>query len=109
MIKEYLGLMLIYIQKHKLSAIFWGYILGSVLLKSVSDIDITLSCPIKHFFGVRCYGCGITTATVQMLKFDFVSAWAANPIAFIIVPLLLFIFIRHWLQFVKNTQTKQNT
>lgn len=108
MIKKYTKLVLLYIQKNKLTSMFWIYVFGSILLKVVTDIDVTISCPIKYFLGISCYGCGITSATVLMLKLDFVSAWKANPIAFIVDPLLLFFFVRHWFLFLKE-HSIQNT
>ncbi len=98
--KKYLKLTALYIKKNKLTSLFWGYVFFSILLKVVSDIDITIPCPIRLIFGVRCLGCGLTTATIYMLKFDFVAAWYANPFAFIVDPILLFFMIRHFYKFL---------
>ena len=107
-VKYYINLIIRYLKANKLTSIFWGYIFVSIVLKAVSSIDITISCPIHSFFHINCLGCGITTATIAMLRFDFVGAWHANPLAFIIVPILLFFFVSHWLQFVKQDRNENH-
>ncbi len=98
----YLRLFKRYIKQNKLTSLFWGYVMFSILLKVVSDIDITIPCPIRLISGVHCLGCGLTTATIYMLKFNFVAAWYANPFAFIVDPLILFFMIRHFYKFLQT-------
>ena len=85
-----------------LSSLFWSYTLISILLKSFTKVNITVPCPIKQFLGIRCYGCGLTTASVHIVKFDFSLAWEANPFIFFIAPLILFFIVRHWWRFVQE-------
>lgn len=98
-----------YISANKLSSIFWGYIFVSVMLKTISIVDITIPCPIKSCFGISCLGCGLTTATVFLVRLDFVNAWHANPLVFAIVPFLTFFFVRHCLQFVRTERVKNTS
>lgn len=104
--KKYLKLSILYLKKNWLTALFWGYIFGSILLKAVSEYDLTIPCPINRFGGIRCYGCGLTTATIFIIKLDFISAWKANPLAFVIDPLLIFFIVRHWWRFIKEETVK---
>lgn len=44
-------------------------------------------CPSALFFGVPCPGCGLTRATVAMLRLDFGAALRFHPLAPVLVPL----------------------
>ena len=44
--------------------------------------------------GNFCLGCGITKAVIAMIQFNFVRAWAFNPLVVVVGPLLTWI----WLQ-----------
>jgi hypothetical protein len=47
-----------------------------------------IPCPIRSFFGLRCPGCGMTTATLALVRGRFREAFTANPLA---VPIWLLI------------------
>jgi hypothetical protein len=44
-------------------------------------------CPSALFFGVPCPGCGLTRATVAMLRGDFAAALHLHPLSPVLVPL----------------------
>ena len=46
-------------------------------------------CPIYHFFGVRCPGCGITRALMCLFKGDFADALHYNPHIYLLGLVLL--------------------
>lgn len=76
----------------------------SVVLKSYSFLDITISCPIYYFMGYKCHGCGLTTATSRLLHLDIQGAYDANALVFIVLPFLTFLLLRHWIQFVREQE-----
>lgn len=51
-------------------------------------------CLIKRFFGVECWGCGITRAFFSVLYLDFAAAWEYNHLIVIVFPLLLWLWVR---------------
>ena len=51
-------------------------------------------CLIKSIFGIECWGCGITRAFFSVLYFDFAAAWEYNPLIYILLPLLLWLWAR---------------
>ena len=50
-------------------------------------------CLIKRFFGVECWGCGITRAIFSLLYGRFVEAWSYNHLVVVVFPLLLLSWI----------------
>ena len=45
-------------------------------------------CAVKLFLGIPCPGCGLTRATLALLRGDLASALAIQPAALIVLPLL---------------------
>ena len=51
-------------------------------------------CVFTNIFGVECWGCGITRAIFSALHFRFYDAWEYNPLFVVVLPLLLFFWMR---------------
>lgn len=51
-------------------------------------------CVFTNIFGVECWGCGITRAIFSALHFRFYDAWEYNPFFVVVLPLLLFFWMR---------------
>ena len=51
-------------------------------------------CFFTNVFGVECWGCGITRAIFSALHFRLYDAWEYNPLFVVVLPLLLFLWIR---------------
>ncbi|MDR1792548.1 MAG: DUF2752 domain-containing protein [Bacteroidales bacterium] len=78
-----------------------GLILLPFLLSLVSldKLDGKHSiCLIKNLFGVECWGCGITKAVIAAVQLDFVRAFQYNKLIIIVMPLLVYLWIK---QFIK--------
>lgn len=61
-----------------------------------------VGCPLRYFFGICCPGCGITRASLSILKLDFAAAFNYNPLVFVLpIAFLIFIFRK---KIPKNTQ-----
>jgi hypothetical protein len=52
------------------------------------------TCLFKNIFGIDCYGCGITRAVLSALHFNFEDAINYNIMVVIVLPLLIYIWIR---------------
>jgi hypothetical protein len=48
-------------------------------------------------FNVQCYGCGMTRALMHLLHLDFSGAWAFNPLSYLALPALFWL----WMQSVQ--------
>jgi hypothetical protein len=46
-------------------------------------------CPMASTLGVPCPGCGLTRATLALLRGDFSSSWHLHPLAWLLTPLFV--------------------
>ena len=51
-------------------------------------------CIFTNVFGVECWGCGITRAIFSALHLRFHEAWYYNSLFVVVLPLLLFLWMR---------------
>ncbi len=77
------------------------YFLLSVILKAFTPIDICIPCLWYTLFGVKCPGCGLTTALVELLKLNFRASIEANWFVVIVVPLCIYILRKDFARFKK--------
>lgn len=63
--------------------------------------DVTI-CLWKNLFHVNCWGCGITRAFYALCHLDFNSAWNYNNKIYIIVPILVYIWIKEIIKAFKQ-------
>lgn len=71
-----------YLWSNKIVTIVGGYIIASVFIKQLLDVDICIPCVWKTIFGFTCPGCGLTTALIKLTGFDIAGAYKANPLIF---------------------------
>lgn len=76
----------------------------TTILRSYTEIDMTIPCLIRYYTGHRCYGCGMTSAATHLLRLDFYAAFQANALVFVVLPLMGVLLVRHWHQFAKTQQ-----
>ena len=88
-----------YLRKNKLIALVIIYILFSAYLKSITKIDICIPCIWNLLFGIHCYGCGLTTALINIMKLNFKAAFEINSLIFIIIPFSIFYIIYDYNKF----------
>ena len=70
-------------------------VLVLVVYKLCKIFGIKTICIWKNLFGHNCWGCGMTTAVIAILKGDFQTAWNYNALSFIVFPLLLFLWVKY--------------
>jgi hypothetical protein len=88
-----------YLRKNNFISIVFSYLLFSALLKSTTEIDLCIPCIWQSIFGVHCPGCGLTTAFISMIEFDFKNAFESNWSIFIIVPIVIYYVIQDYVKF----------
>jgi hypothetical protein len=58
----------------------------------------------------QCYACGMTRAVQHIIHFDFATAASYNKLAFIVVPLGIFMTLKEiYERFFKNNNTTSNS
>jgi hypothetical protein len=53
-------------------------------------------CPLRIFIGFPCPGCGMTRALFCLLKFRFLEAFQWNPMVYVWIPALVFLFWKRY-------------
>jgi hypothetical protein len=70
-----------------------------LIAATVAAAALAGGCPMRHFFGVSCPGCGMTRACLALLQMDFRAAAAYHPLVFALIPGLLYFVFREVLPF----------
>ena len=87
----------LYINRYYTIAI--SYFLLSILLKMHGIVDITIPCFFSYVFDLHCPGCGLTRAFIEILRFNFISAWIYNPLIYIIIPSVSYYILKDYSRF----------
>lgn len=80
-----------YIKYNKIMSAIALYFFVSVMLKVLFSIDILMPCLWNSLFHFDCPGCGLTTAFIKVLSFDFHGAFHTNSLVFLLIPFGLFL------------------
>lgn len=95
-----------YLKKHWIFSLLIGYELIAIVLAALNVADVGIPCLFTLLFGVHCYGCGMTHAFIDIIQFKFHEAWEANPLSFVVLPLLSFAIVMDILKFRKQYNQK---
>jgi len=65
-------------------------------------------CLFKNLFGIECYGCGITKAIIASVQLDFIRAFNYNKLIVVVMPLIVYLWIKEIVKSVKILRNKSN-
>ena len=91
-----------YILENNIVSGFVLYFAFSIGVKLFLSIDILIPCLWKTLFHFHCPGCGLTTAFIEILKLNFVNAFNANPLIFIVLPIGFYCLIKDFNKFLNK-------
>lgn len=80
---------------------YWYMILIILLYLIFMQIFFGQICPIRIFLHTDCPGCGLTHATIYMLKGQFIEAFKANYTVFLWWALIVLFFIDRYIRKLK--------
>jgi hypothetical protein len=66
-----------------------SYFAIGTVVQMIFGMDIFPPCLFTTLFDTTCPGCGITRASVHLVKFEFAGAWNTNPFVYLIAPFFL--------------------
>ncbi|WP_346704035.1 DUF2752 domain-containing protein [uncultured Agathobaculum sp.] len=68
-----------------------------LVLAAASFVSASLlgwGCPVQHFTGIPCPGCGLSRAAFALLRLDFWMAFRYNPMIYVLPPVVLLVLFR---------------
>lgn len=75
--------------------------LGMIFLITIYNF-YELPCVIKKLTNLSCPGCGISRMIKYAISLDFKNAFLSNPVIFIALPFIVFIYIYNNILYYKN-------
>ncbi len=99
MIKRFKEVML------KLLALF---LIGIGYLIWCKFTGIFIPCMFRKITGLYCPGCGATHLFISLAKLDFIGAFWANPVMFVLLPLLFVILLYYIINYIKYGEIKSS-
>ena len=67
-------------KRHTLHSLSVGFVFFGFLYILTKLFSVSL-CPVKHFFNVNCFGCGMTRGFISILELDILSAFKYNVLS----------------------------
>lgn len=87
----------------KLVTIGMGFFLaGSLYALFVETTGWGLPCLFHVITGLYCPGCGVTHMCIALLHLDFITAAKSNVMVLCLLPVLLVLFLKNAVQYVKE-------
>jgi Protein of unknown function (DUF2752) len=69
---------------------------------------IFLDCPFRLLTGFNCPGCGTTRGLHHLLHGDLAGAFWFNPLMMLVLPVLLFVLVRHTIDVFQQHPIRSN-
>ncbi|MCC6548866.1 MAG: DUF2752 domain-containing protein [Ignavibacteriaceae bacterium] len=71
-----------------------GYFLAAWLFEMAGGADLVPPCLWKSMFNASCPGCGLNSAGELLMVLDLTGAWLANPLIYIVAPIVGYIVFK---------------
>ncbi len=65
-------------------------------------------CPFRLLTGLNCPGCGTSRGLHRLLHGDLIGAFQFNPLMMLLLPIFLFVFVRHTAAVFRERPIKSN-
>ena len=88
--------------KYESINIFIFLVVGIIYAVWCSFSEIRIPCVFHLVTGLKCPGCGMTSAAVSISHFDFKKAYESNLLALSVVPILCFIMLIQEIRYIKT-------
>lgn len=75
-----------------------GIIYGIFIIKT----GLKIPCLFRTLTGFKCPGCGVTSMCLALMNLDFHKAFISNKMLFILIPALLFVFVKYIFVYIKT-------
>lgn len=68
----------------------------------IMNTGFAIPCLFRLLTGLKCPGCGVTSMCLALMRFNFHKAFISNEMLFVLLPALLFVFIKYIFVYIKT-------
>lgn len=61
-----------------------------------------IPCPVHYFTGFKCPGCGVSRMFISLMKLDFISAFEANRLLLLTLPVIVILLAVYFVRYVRT-------
>lgn len=61
-----------------------------------------IPCPVHYFTGFKCPGCGVSRMFISLMKLDFKSAFEANRLLLLTLPVIVILLAVYFVRYVRT-------
>lgn len=61
-----------------------------------------IPCPVHYFTGFKCPGCGVSRMFISLMKLDFKSAFEANRLLLLTLPVIVILLSVYFVRYVRT-------
>lgn len=61
-----------------------------------------IPCPVHYFTGFKCPGCGVSRMFISLMKLDFKSAFEANRLLLVTLPVIASLLFVYFFRYIKT-------
>lgn len=65
-----------------------------------------IPCPVHNFTGFKCPGCGVSRMFISLMKLDFKSAFEANRLLLVTLPVIASLLFVYFFRYIKTGSRK---
>ncbi len=65
-----------------------------------------IHCPVHYFTGFKCPGCGVSRMFISLMKLDFKSAFEANRLLLVTLPVIASLLFVYFFRYIKTGSRK---
>lgn len=65
-----------------------------------------IPCPVHYFTGFKCPGCGVSRMFISLMKLDFKSAFEANRLLLVTLPVIASLLFVYFFRYIKTDSRK---
>lgn len=65
-----------------------------------------IPCPVHYFTGFKCPGCGVSRMFISLMKLDFKSAFEANRLLLVTLPVIASFLFVYFFRYIKTGSRK---
>lgn len=94
-------------RRNKVLRTFAVFAVAGVLYGLITGwLGFGIPCPVHYFTGFKCPGCGVSRMFISLMKLDFKSAFEANRLLLVTLPVIASLLFVYFFRYIKTGSRK---